>query len=97
MVYVPWKVVEKVMLRKWEAAKRENLPRPTRTDINIQWFKWLEYYPLSTLEYERFLQEFTWDERTKIEFRPVFPFRATTPRSRPDTTPIAQPMGEEPE
>jgi len=96
MVYVPWKVVEKVMLRKWE-AKDENpdLPRPTKTDINIQWFRWLEYYPMSAMEYEKFIQQFTWDERRKIEFRLVFPFKASPTRSRAEPTPPEQPIGQE--
>lgn len=98
MVYVPWKVAERYMLHKWEEALKENpsLPRPTKCDINIQWFVWLDWVPNNSLDMDRFQQMFPIGDRHHIQYRVLKEFTGQLTKKRSKYEPIAQPLGEEP-
>ena len=99
MVYVPWTVAEDYMLNKWGEALKENpnAPRPTKIDINIQWFQWLDHHPNSALELEKFTLMLPARDRHKVQFRMVNEFRQQpVKKRRQEPTPIAEPLGDEP-
>ena len=99
MVYIPWEVAEDYMLNKWRENLKENpnAPRPTKIDINRQWFTWLDWVPESSLELERFRERFPVADRHKIEYRMVTEFKMPLPKKRrQEPTPIAEPLGDEP-
>ena len=99
MVYIPYEVVERYMRRKWIEAKAENpaLPEPTVQEVNIQWFKWLDFVPNSSLDLERFQQMFPASDRYTIEYRMLSEFKGKPVKKKTKDEPIAQPLGEEPE
>ena len=98
MVYIPWEVAERYMLHKWEEALKENprLPRPTKTDINIKWFQWLDWVPSSSLELGNFVATLPYYDRGKVQFRMVSEYKRQPVKRKLDSTPIAQPLGDEP-
>jgi len=87
------------MIRKWEEARKENpsLPRPTKFDINIQWFKWLDWVPTSSMDLNSFQQMFTMQDRGHIQYRVLKEFTRQPVKKRSKYEPIAQPLGDEPE
>ena len=99
MVYIPYEVVERYMRRKWVEAQKENpaLPEPTVQEVNIQWFKWLDFVPNSSLDLERFQQMFPLPDRYRIQYRVLKEFTGQLTKKRSKYEPIAQPLGEEPE
>ena len=69
MVYVPFVVVRRLMLRKWKEDRRENpeLPRPTVGDTQVEWFKMLDWLPpKGGPEFPKFLSQFPPEDRRRI-------------------------------
>ncbi|MEM4246487.1 MAG: hypothetical protein QW390_04240 [Candidatus Bathyarchaeia archaeon] len=97
MVYVPYVVAKEWMMARWEEARKHNpsLPRPTPQEIKIQWLKWLDYYPLSTLELEKFKTIFSPEDRNKILFRVAGEYKASPTRDR--RQPAEHPIAGEPD
>jgi len=87
------------MLHKWEEALKENpnLPRPTKHEINIQWFLWLDWVPNSSMDLDNFKQRFSRLDSNQIQYRVLKEFTRQPVKKRSTYEPIAQPLGEEPE
>ena len=68
MVYVPYEVVRRWMLEKWRLKKNElpDTPPLTVLDIRIEWFKILDWVPESFEDFERFSNQFNWQDRGKF-------------------------------
>ena len=62
MVYVPFEVVERLMLTRF--------PKPTALDIRIEWFKMLEWLPTNEQAFEEFRRRFPLEDRKQIRCRP---------------------------
>jgi len=95
MVYIPWAVVKRYMMRR----RREDpsQPKPSISDIDIQWYRWLDWCPPSSEEFERFKLRFPPRDREQIYFRVVHEFRKPVEKRRPQSyRPIAEPLGDEP-
>jgi len=71
VVYVPYEVVKRLMLKRWEKAREEKpgLPRPTLWEIKVEWFRMLEYHPLSSAEFFNFRDQFPRGDQVKITHR----------------------------
>lgn len=65
MVYVPFKVVRKRMIRQW--MKDRELPRPTVQETEIEWFKMLDWLPpRGDPAFRRFKSQFPLEDRGRI-------------------------------
>ena len=88
------------MIDKWEDALKENpgLPRPTIKEIDVQWFKWLDWVPNSSLDLEGFKQMFSRLDRDKIQYRVTREFtgQPVKKKEKNQYVSLAQPIGEEP-
>jgi len=72
MVHVPYEVVERLMIAKWESALYDNpnASKPSPQEIRIEWFKMLEFYPQNNEAFNNFANRFPLEDRKKISFRP---------------------------
>lgn len=69
MVYVPYKVVERLMLNKWR-EERVAVPKPTAQEIRCAWYLMLEFYPPDRRAFETFLARLPVEDRHLVRFRP---------------------------
>ena len=72
MVYVPYEVVERLMIAKWESTLIDNpsASKPSPQEIRIEWFRMLEFYPQNNEAFNNFLNRFPFEDRKNILFRP---------------------------
>ena len=86
MVYVPLEVVRRLVLARWEKDKTENpdLPRPTRGDVLLEWYKLEDFYPKDANSFHHFRNQFPLEDRKYITFRLYTgpSYRATEERQR---------------
>jgi len=86
MVYVPLDAVRRLMLSRWEKTRVKNpkAPRPREWEIRVEWYKMLEFYPLSSQDFFRFRSQFPFVDQVKITHnRYTGPsYRATEERTR---------------
>ena len=69
MVYVPFVVVRRLLLRRWEKKRLENpeLPRPTVWEIQLEWFKILDWLPpRGDPTFRQFMNQFPAEDRGRI-------------------------------
>lgn len=71
MTYVPYEVVKRLLLSRWEKAREEDpdLPRPTAWEIKVEWFGMLDYSPSSAQEFFRLRDQFPRRDQVKITHR----------------------------
>ena len=80
MVYVPYEMVERLMVSKWEKGEA-GVFKPTPQEIRVEWFRMLEFYPLDIEAFRTFVNRFPLEDRKKISFRPYTGRRVRTPQA----------------
>ena len=68
MTYVPYEVVKRLLLARWEKAREEkpDLPRPTAWEIKVAWFRMLDYSPSSSVQFFNFRDQFPRRDQVRI-------------------------------